>query len=248
MWEIEIISNRTNSTYISALQEKISPVLAEVQGVSVVSANTDIVSLVVGCKAENSAKLKVGLKLAIADLICEQIKFEFLSANLDTVFYDENYGFALAKICTYFDNELDRQVVLQNLDLSNKKINIESFFYFRLGMLRKKWLELCNITSNNSGAIIKSGNFLEFVRFLLSNIEMRSQSVILEMREKCLIYHDEKKDFDIIDSIDPHDKFSVLGKLIELNPSIIKIYPDSSNDETLKLVKNIFDDKVIVEY
>lgn len=246
MWEIEIICSRKNSTYIAFLRENLSETLATLEGVSVVYAGTDTISLSIGCKKEHKAKCRAHLKLALADLFCEQIKFAFLSDNIDSLFGDESYRFALAKVCTYFDNDLDKQIVMQNLELNSKKFNIESFFYFRLGMLRQKWLELCNITTSNSSAIIKSGNFNELVRFLLSNIETRSQSVILEMQEKCIIYHDLRKDFDIITTIDPNDKFLVLGKLIELNPSLIKVYPDKENAETINLLKNIFDDKIIL--
>lgn len=246
MWEFEIICNRKNGTYIAFIQDNIREFLSQNNGVLVISADEENISLTIGCKKEQKLKCKAHLKLVLADLICEKIKFDFLYDNLDTICFDENYAFALSKVCTYFDNDLDRQIVLQNLDLSSKKINVESFFYFKLGMLRSKWLELCNITSDNAHAIIKSGNFIELVRFFLSNMETRSQSVILEMQEKCLIYHDIKKDFDTITSIDPQDKFLVLGKLIELNPDLIKIYPDESNIETVNLVKNIFDDKVIM--
>ena len=245
MWEIEIICSRKNSTYISFIQEGIVEVLAENGGVSAISADCDTVSLSIGCKKQNSVKVKAILKILLVDVVCEKIKFDFLQENLDATCLGQEYVYALAKVCTYFDNELDRHIVLQSLDINSDKLNIESFFCFRLIALKNKWLELCKITSG-SKAIVSPENFVELVQFLLSNIETKSQSVILEMQEKCIIYHDSKKDFDIISAIDPLDKFLVLGKLIELNPMIIKIYASKDSDETLKLVKNVFADKVIV--
>lgn len=246
MWEFEIICSRKNGTYISFIQEGVSDILNSVDGVSAICADSGVVSLTLGCKRQNSVKIKAILKMLISDIICEKIKFDFLLQAFDEINFSQEYSYALAKVCTYFDNDLDRQIVMQNLDFDSKKLNIESFFAFRLGVLKNKWLELCGITSKNSKVISKQENFAELVQFLLSNIESKSQSVILEMKSKCLIYHDTKKDFDIISAIDPLDKLEVLGKLIELNPSIIKIYSNAENEEVLSLVKKVFADKVII--
>lgn len=247
MWEFEIICSRKNSTYISFIQEGLRETVATHGGVSAIAADSASVSICVGCKTEAALHFKAKIRMLIADLICEKIKFNFILNNLKIMCLAQEYCYALAKICTCFDNDLDRQIVLQAWDPKARKINIESFFSFRLGCLRAKWLELCNITTSNSRAIQKPENFVELVQFLLSNIEMRCQSVILEMKEKCIIYHDPKKDFDTIFNIDPRDKFFVLGKLIELNPAIIKIYSSPDGLETLDLIKNIFADKVIVD-
>ena len=244
MWEFEIIGSRINSTYIAFLQEFLRQALAKDGAVSAITGDAEKVVLTIGCNKENKTAIKAKLRLGIAELICEKIKFDFLYANLD-LFFDQN-RFVLAKICTYFDSDLDKQIVMQYIDLNAKKLNIESFFAFRLGVLKNKWKELCNITNNNAKNISKTNNFYELVRFLLSNIENKSQSVILEMNESCLIYHDIKKDFDMMVNIDFTDKLFVLGKIIELNPMLIKIYPDKENAETITLIKNIFMDRVVL--
>ncbi len=245
MWEFEIICSRKNSTYISFIQEGLGQVLTQIGGVSAITADKNYVYLVLGCKASFAAKVKAKIKSLVADVMCERIKFDFIFDHMDAVSLGREYAYALAKICTYFDSSLDRQIVMESLELGKKKLNIESFFQFRLASLRSKWAELCAITTSNSRAIVKPENFVELVQFLLSNIETRSQSVILHLQDKCLIYHDQKNNFDIITAIDPQDKLLVLGKLIELNPLLIKIYASEDGAETIRLVKNIFTDKVI---
>lgn len=246
MWEIEIVCSRKNSTFIAYIQEGIAEVLAQSGGVSAVSADSERVSVSIGCKKPNATKLKAILKILITDVMCEKIKFEFLSEHIDAVCFGQEYGYALAKVCTYFDNELDRHIVFQCLDINAKSLNIESFFHFRLTALKSKWLELCEIATSNAHAIVRHDNFVEFVRFLLENAESNCQSVVLQLQEKCLIYHDAKRDFDIISAIDPVDKLGVLGRLIELNPALIKIYASDDCGDTLSLVQNIFADKVII--
>ncbi len=246
MWEIELVCSRKNSTYIAFIQDGIKEILAQCGGVSTISADSDLVSLSIGCKKQNATKLKAILKMLITDIVCEKIKFEFLSQNMDITSFGQEYGYALAKVCTYFDNKLDRHIVLQCLDINTKVLNIESFFHFRLSTLKRKWRELCEIATSNAPAIVRHENFVEFIKFLLKNAESNCQSVILEMHEKCIIYHDLRRDFDIISAIDPGDKLGVLGRLIELNPELIKIYASEDCDETLSLVQNIFADKVII--
>ena len=246
MWEIEIIINRSKGQLLQVIQSSLSSVLEENQGVSAVSADSENVFLSIGSKLKNAPVIKAQLRLAIADLICEQYKFDFLNEHLDIICEDNAFRFALAKVCTYFDNDLDRQIVLQLLDLKAKKLNLDSFFHFKLSCLKEKWLELCNVTNLNSNVILKKNNFIELLRFMLSNIDKKCQSVIVEMQERCLIYHDNFKDFDIITAIEPENKLEVLGKLIELNPYLIKVYPDKENTETIKLLESIFDDRIVL--
>jgi len=246
MWEFEIVCNRQNSTYISFVSEGVAETLKETEGVSAVCADSDNIFLSIGCKKQKSTKLKARLKMLLADVICEKVKFEFLRDRMPGGHLGQEYNYILAKICTYFDNELDKQIVFENIKFDDNIFNIESFFDFRLIALKNKWLELCNIACNNAFSFSTPENFADLVQFLLSNIEIKSQSVILEMREKCMIYHDKRRDFDIISAIDPMDKFLVLGKLIELNPLVIKIHSSAECEETLNLVKNVFKDKVII--
>ena len=168
-----------------------------------------------------------------------------MSKNLDFFYEDDAYNYALIKVCTYFDNELDRQIVLNSLDFKSKKLDLNSFFYFKLRRLKDKWLELCSITNTNINVIKLKDNFVGLLRFLISNIDSRCQSAILELRERCLIYHDIKEDCDVVMGIEVKDKIGILDKLLELNPNLIKIYANNENDDVIHLLKNIFDDKVI---
>ena len=245
MWEIEIICNRRNKSYISLLQEKLERTIKETNAVTAIVADSDRIYFSIGCDKKMKAKLVANLKLSLTDIICENMKFDFLSKNLDFFYEDDAYNYALIKVCTYFDNELDRQIVLNSLDFKSKKLDLNSFFYFKLRRLKDKWLELCSITNTNINVIKLKDNFVGLLRFLISNIDSRCQSAILELRERCLIYHDIKEDCDVVMGIEVKDKIGILDKLLELNPNLIKIYANNENDDVIHLLKNIFDDKVI---
>ena len=62
----------------------------------------------------------------------------------------------------YFDNETDSYIVSKYLEIGNK-INIESFFNFRLQSLKQKWQELVDISNQNEIYLYKDDIVLNIV-------------------------------------------------------------------------------------
>ena len=246
MWEIELISSREHSAYLSYIYEAIKNDADNQNVLCAFMSDENFVYLSLGCKAKQSAYIKAKLRITLADVICNQLKFDFLQSHIDKYSDNEILYFILIKICTYFDTDFDRQIILQSINLDDKKLNIDSYFYFKLNNLKNKWLELCKVTNSNSNLIINKDNYLDFLKFLLSNIDKKCKSVIIRLEENCLVYHDEVNDVDAILNIDLHNETDFLGKLIELNPYFIKIYTKQHKLEMIEILKSIFTDVVVV--
>ncbi len=244
MWEFEIVCDLENQDLLKYIQKNLGEVIRKNDGVMALITNGDSLFLSIGAKQEKTPEIKAHLRLLICDVICEKMKQRFMENNLILPQNQSNLFNTFVKVCTYFDRELERQIVLRALDLKDKKINLKSFLFFKLHNLLNKWQELCDLTNQNIITILKKDNFVELLKFLLQSIDSKCQSVILELHDKCLIYHDTQNDFDIITSIDINDNFGVLAKLIELNPYLIKIHTDESNFEIINLVRSVFEDRV----
>ncbi len=244
MWELELICDQRNSKYFKYLQENLRIVLQRLGGVSALFADKNFVYMSFGAKDEVTPELKANIRLALCDVFCEKMKFDYLKANIDIPNKQPEMRDTFLKVCTYFDRETERQIVLNSLELKWQKFNIESFLYFRLQGLVKKWQELCDLTNEHCVTIMHKENFIEMLRFLLNSIDSKCKSVILELQDECIIYRDERSNFDMITTIKSDNKYDILSKLIDLNPYLIKVHAKENDAEIVNLLRSVFDDRV----
>lgn len=244
MWEFEVISDQSGREYIKYLQANLGELVSKLNGVMAIMTDGENLFLSIGAKQENAPEIKAHLRLLLCDIFCEKMKLEYISDNLDLPENKQDLMTTFVKVCTYFDRETERQIVMKTLLLKEKKMHLQSFLRFKLQGLMQKWQELCDLVNQNSGTILKQENFIELLRFLLNSIDSKCQSVILELHDKCLIYHDIKSDFDVITAIDVENMYDILSKIIDLNPYLIKIYATQDNSELVSLLRSVFDDKV----
>ncbi len=244
MWEFELICDLKDAKYIRYIQEKLASFISEMGGVMAVVADREYVYLSIGSKLQNSPAIKTKLRLVLTDVFCQMMKYDYLKENIDLPSEKAEFAETFLKVCTYFDRETERGIVLKLLKLGGKKLNLKSLLLFRMQGLINKWQELCDVANKNSLTILKKDNFIEFLRFLLGSIDSKCQSVILELKDKCLIYHDQKTDFDIITAVDVNDYYDILSKLIDLNPYLIKVHKSESSGEIVSLLQSVFDDRV----
>ncbi len=244
MWEFEIIGELKDKDYILFIQENMAETVSKVGGIMATLSDGSNLYLSIGAKKDVVPELKAKLRLVLCDVFCEKMKYNYLKNNIDLMDYKEEYLSTFLKVCTYFDRATERQIVLHLLDLNGNRLNLRSYLYFKMQGLLKKWQELCELTNQNSLTILKKENFIELLRFLLNSIDSKCQSVILELKDKCLLYHDIKSNFDVITSIDVNDCYDILSKLIDLNPYLIKIHSNDLNNEVITLLCSVFEDKV----
>ena len=244
MWEFELIAERTFNSYFEKLTFKIGEVVKSTHSVTAIMADDDNIYFSIGCNENCVPQIKAGLRVALCDFICRDLKSEFMAKNLH-LNLDKIRCETLKILCTYFDREIERSIVLQLLELNASKLNIISFYKFKLIGLQKKWLELCDLINQNSGLITNKQNFLDLTKFLLSSIDNRCESVILELGENYIIYHDSFSKVDKVEPIQVENPAIVLSKLVELNPSLITI-KNGKNTKLVNYLKSIFTTRVCV--
>ncbi len=244
MWEFEIICDIDKRDIIEYIQQEIKLVINKYGGAMATINSGEKAFLSVGAKINYVPVIKSKLRLAICDAICQNIKQNFLQNNLELPNNQPQITDIFIKVCTYFDRELERQIILRALELKGKKLDLNSFVRFRLDNLIKKWQELCNLLNQNTITILRKENFIELLKFLLQSIDSKCASVILELNDKCIIYHDPKNNLDTITTIKENTDFEILSKLVELNPYLIKIYSGENDAEIVNLVQLVFEDRV----
>ncbi len=240
MWEFELIADRSFITYIKKLNLSMAEVIKSSQAVSALMADELNIYLSFGANVEMEPKVKAKLRILLCELFTVDVKKDFISKRISIK--NSLTEEILVLLCTYFDREIERSIVLQLLDLSTTKMNVNSFFAFKLSSLQKKWEEFCELINKNIPLLDNPTNYSELTKFLLCSIDKKCDSVILDLKNRCLVYHDLRSNTDMFDLVDSK---SVFAQLIDLNPSLITVKNSKTNPRIVNQLKKVFGTRLV---
>lgn len=238
MWEFCVEASKQNVHLLEFIFASLSKNLKNVGGIGTVVCVDNTCCLVVACKKQFEDEIKQKLKVFLCDAICKQLKTDFLKANINFDFCGKLSEIFL-KIFTYFDIETERSAVLKALFFSGK-LNLESFFCFRLSFLKQKWIELCELANSNL-QILQSDGLMELLKFLLSNLEPKTDILVLDFSKKRCFKQICNKQLEI--SSLKEEKMFVLNILVENFSNQTKIVGLKNKDLKAFLVE-LFDKKL----
>lgn len=241
MWEICIDSNSGNKDYIKYINEQMVNTINSLN--AVVGISKDGTSISFGCKKEDSQKLWGVLRFVLCEIFCDKMKYKYLFKNVTIVSQSEGFFNALIKVLTYFDSEIERQIVLRSIKYS-PKIVLESYLNFKLKPLKSKWKELCNLTNNNSVLFLQSETFIELLKFLISNLEIKKECVVVSFKSPCIVYEEKQNSIISINTFDLNDEFGIISELIEMCPQRIKLIANNNARNIINLLSELFDGRV----
>ena len=240
MWEFCVKSSLENKDIIEFLYNSLNATILYTNGVCVLREGEGYINLALACRKNEFKKIENVIKKAVCDAICEKMKYKFLKNNINISIDNNELFLAFIKVYTYFDIELEKQLTIRLIDLS-KNLVLESFLNFKLPFLAKKWKEMCCLTNMNASVFLKSGTFLELLKFLIVNLEYKTKNLVLDFSDGCKIFKDNNK--DSIKLIDSDDVVEILTSVIELSPQKIKIIA-KENNEAICLICDLFCDRV----
>ena len=243
MWEFDVKSESHTVSYIDYLYKKLKPSVTKVGGNIAVatSGNDKILSLAVSEKDKN--KIKSQLRIYLCDIFCEKMKADYLQKNINCIPNDSDLFMPFVKVCTYFDNELERQIVMRNLSIGHSMV-LSSYLEFRLRSSNCKWQELCNLTNQNAELFFQSETFLDILRFLLNNLDYKSECVLVKTVNNSMIFEDSD---GVIWSYCYTGKLAeveIVNKLIELSPVKIVVKMPQEPNKLIDTLVSLFGDRI----
>lgn len=240
MWEITLKANKNHAYMLDYINEKLN---LEFENEIVVGQyyGRQTCFLSIATKNENNSKVYERLKRHLCTVFCEQFKHEFIESHLSCINSNNPYFNLFVKLYTYFDLELENSIAFRLIECK-RCVVLESYFNFKLAPLKKKWNELCNIINNNS-QVIEDENFLSLLKFLIENLEQKTDCVVLSLIDGCVVYEDEKTKQKIWSAL-PEKQMDIVCKIIEMAPKKIVVYANSNSGAILNILKTLFDSKL----
>ncbi len=240
MWEFSIMLQAEHSNVAKFLFNNLKKYVEEVGGIITSFDQAELIHIVIACGEEEKTRLYYYVKSFITEAICSYFKNEFLRKNLKVQLKNRISISAFEKALQYFDKETDRYLVEKYLSL-DKNLYLESFFEFKLKILKNKWLELTKIANENSSYLLTEDTFIELLKFLVDNLEISFDTVnIISDADGYQVLDENFKDIDVLK--EKGDGIWLVENIIALSPRKINIYTDSSSDE-LNLINCIYSNR-----
>ena len=242
MFELTLCLDFDRQKYLSEFYKLLEPIIKQDLGIIIKhnSAGKSYLSIAISKDKQEFIKAKV-LDF-VANVIKNDFKYNFFKEKI-LINKKNNLTEAFLRSISGFDEDLDRDLILQNIEFSGE-IVIESLFYFKLQHLTFRWQKTADIINQNM-IMENSFSMIEILKYLCAMTENNSVFVDLKLSEKQI----ELKNFIF------HKKFKLneegvsklFEEIIKLNPIKINIndcegFEDSYNITTTLL--NIFKDKI----
>lgn len=245
MWEFCVTVKKYREDVKKFIYKELEKYTAECGGVLTTFEDEKNYNILIACEMYEKNRLLLTLQNIIGECICFYFKREFLINSLQLCIGDNITKLAFVFALLFFDKETDKYIVNKYL-VFDKKLNIESFYNFRLKQLKDKWCELIEIANENEVYLYSDETFLELIKFLIDNIEVKSDEINIMKNEDGYDAFDSK--FAIIED-DENKKLSceekLVVKLIAKCPKNINIYCGERLPENLKdLICVLFEKRV----
>lgn len=241
MWQYTIKCGLNNADYIQYINNKMANTLLKIGGnIALAKTQTEwVLSMVV--PKQNEAQIAKLLKIYLCDIFCEKLKYNYIKRNWIAQ-ADKNTFFDLfVNVCTYFDIELERKIVMRNLVLNNS-IMLDTYLDFNFPTLKQKWQDLVNLVNNNIDIFFQDETFFEIFGFIVANLGVKNKfiNVYLSDNNQYIVLQDGKMSKVFCES----DIIGVITKLVELSPKKVLVKMPKTNNFVIDKIVQLFGSKV----
>lgn len=246
MLEYSIFFTRNKFELAKSLSLKIKEKVKELSGVETLIVGNFDINILIAVPDCNGEVFKEYITDILVKIYTTNYKLDYLLKNFNFEVTSDLNMKAFIKTLLVFDIETDKKIVKQKLYNVNT-IVLDSFFNFRLVILKKRWEDLINLANDNVMYLMSKDTFVELIKFLVSNIEFRSDYVFVKQNGDQFNLYDENglNINDEFDESDVSNEVFLITSLIGLNPKRIRIDTTYSlKDNALSLLYELFNNRV----
>ena len=242
MFELTLSTTIDKQIYLSQLFSKLSDEIRQDAGVIAKQNNSGRAYLVVAVDEDKKEYYKSKVLDHILFMVTDDYKFNFYKDQLHQN-DDSELFLAFLKAVTIFDAENDREIIQSEIQLSDECL-VDSFFYFKLGLLRGRWLKTAEIINQNKITSSEKA-MVDVLKYLLAVSDSEVASVTVSLSKKRISIQNccQNKNF----KTDFAGKSNFFAEIVRLNPSKInlKVSGGASYAEKIKdKLVHIFGEKI----
>ena len=247
MWEYWLSVDENKCQDLKCLQQAIAADIKKVGGKLALVFGGGTAKLWLRVSETHKKSIKKKITGLVADMILQVYKLEYLTNNFKFKTTNDINMQAFVKALVVFDWDIDKQIILRML-MDMDSVVVDAFVNFKLGILKTKWNDLVNLANDNIAYLMSSDTFIELLKFLISNLDFRTNEVNV-FCTNCTYTLKDGRGLPIkqgqCDVKGCNDAFLVTS-LIALSPQKIKVHIDNFEGAVVNLLFNLFNDRIII--
>lgn len=236
MWEFSIFLEKNKSDIAASIFDILKNQLSCHQAIVARAEEGKFIALSIALPKEKRPEAEIVLLQCITLCICQNYKSEYLDKHLFLPNQDEMSVTAFKKALINFDRETDYFLISKFLNF-NEYLYLDSFYQFKLSLLRDKWSELIRLANENRDYLVSTDAFFDLLKFLIDNLDICKGEIDVVEDEDGYHICDEGQKGGALTSK------ALISNLIDLSPQKINIYCQNENSAT-DLLKVIFDRRI----
>jgi hypothetical protein len=190
MFEITVTSAPNDTETIATLFARLTPFVAQAEGVCVLSDVRGRPAVSVACEEDKQPVVACGLTESLVDLVIYRYKRDYIQEKTkiptqNTVLYN-----AFLKAMVAFDRAFDREMILKKL-IFPESLSLDGFYRFRLQELRARWQEMVALANDNARFLALDETFVELLRFIVGTLDGCVESVRVTREGDGFVLSDE---------------------------------------------------------
>ena len=247
MFEITVSSAKTKNRDIPFIIDKLRPKIKAIKAIMVCEEFDGRVNLAVATQEKNKDELLSHVFDVVSEAIVRNYKYSMLLNCLKNKINDEIMLFTFTKALTVFDKTSDKDFIKAKLKPTSV-INIDSFYYFKLWELEKRWNNLASLLCENNEYIMSKENINELMRFLLNTNEAEYGEIFLHLKENKVLAKSTggAEIFSFEYNNDNNSIIKIISELIGLSPQKIVLSKEVAGLEIASYLTNLYDGKVSI--
>lgn len=245
MWEFCLYFEKGQIKFINKIKNRLQKVFKRYRGVVILFENENKLLVATGEDESTSIFVYKYLYNYITNIIYTHYKTLELSKIDARLFNNKTFEFIIKQILFCFDEEFDKSIIKQNLIL-DENLSLQGFYNFKLNELKQKWERLVELIETNSSLLKNYVVNVDLVRFLLSELNPKIESVCLHHDGKKYFLRTIENEKLILDNKNFSQKQSfenMLKNLIFLSPKKIILCFDTKNKD-FQIFKDVFAEKL----
>lgn len=239
MWEITLMGNTRDLIHFAVLEDELK---AKFENPPLVAISLDD-GLVMSIAVLDKKTIR-HVKNLILETIIKISKEEYFRENLKILGSDKslNNFIIMSLTCINLRDEVDFARVRVKF---TKHMYIRSLVMFKLNRFYVEWERIIKYFNFYFSGIVKNQVYLEFLKFLASNMSTRNEIIFLEEHSSSMHLLDKNR--KIIKKSPKTDEIGLIVNLIVYSPKKLIINClDTLSASVVSLIKYIFEDKLSV--
>lgn len=242
MFELTLSTTIDKQIYLGEVFKKLNQDIKQDEGIIVKQNSCGRAYLALAVNEKKKEYYKSKILDYILFMIIDDYKFNFYKQTIIADGKNMLYP-AFLKAITIFDADSDKDIIKSQIQLSGE-ILIDSFFYFKLQLLRARWERTANIINQN--AIMQSSPaMLDILKYLttMSDEGIAKADVTFSKNQITIKTYCGTKKF----KTDFESKSSFLTEIVKLNPNRINLKESQNQNlhgDVKEILNHVFGEKI----